>query len=142
MVGLIRARQKSRAIAALASALLFQFLPAPQALADSPMFNFLQHCVGCHQIDGSGLPPEVPNLRKDFGYLIGSPQGRDFMTRVPGVVGAPLPASDVAKLVNWMVNSFYPGVTFEPFTEAEILAGRERPLHDPMKQRLELIAGN
>ena len=138
-MGLVWSQQKVKAIAVMASAALLLSLSGPTVHADSPMFNFLQHCVGCHQADGSGLPPEVPNLRKDFGYLIGSPAGRNFMTRVPGVVGAPLPASDVARLVNWMVSSFYPGVAFEPFTEAEILAGRERPLHDPMKQRVKLI---
>ena len=33
--------------------------------------------------------PDVPSLRDDLSYLIGSPAGRDFMLRVPGVIGAP-----------------------------------------------------
>ena len=62
----------------------------------SPKFFFLQFCVGCHQYDGSGLPPEVPSLRDDLSYLIGSPAGRDFMLRVPGVIGAPGSAEELS----------------------------------------------
>ena len=67
--------------------------------------------MGCHQYDGSGLPPDVPSLRDDLSYLIGSPAGRDFMLRVPGVIGAPGSAEEVADLLNWTVDTFYQGET-------------------------------
>ena len=108
----------------------------------SPHFFFLQFCVGCHQYDGTGMPPDVPSLRDDLSYLIGSTEGRDFMLRVPGVIGAPGSAEQVAELLNWIVESFYQGdLDFTPFTPAEVLSGRERPMHDPIKERLELLAG-
>ena len=119
-------------------------LLSPAALAQtSPKFFFLQFCVGCHQYDGSGLPPEVPSLRDDLSYLVGSPEGRDFMLRVPGVIGAPGDAEQVADLLNWIVETFYRGdLEVAPFTAADVLSGRERPMKDPVKERLELLAGN
>ncbi len=118
-------------------------LLAPAVVGQSsPKFFFLQFCVGCHQYDGTGLPPDVPSLRDDLSYLIGSPEGRDFMLRVPGVIGAPGSAEQVAELLNWIVESFYQGdADFTPFTAAEVLSGRERPMRDPIKERLELLAG-
>ena len=107
----------------------------------SPKFFFLQFCVGCHQYDGSGLPPDVPSLRDDLSYLIGSPAGRDFMLRVPGVIGAPGSAEEVADLLNWIVDTFYQGeADSSPFTAAEVIEGRKRPMKDPIKERLELPA--
>jgi len=100
----------------------------------------MTHCVGCHLPDGTGLPPDVPNLGVGFSYLIDSPEGRDFVTRVPGVTGTPLQADAVAELLNWMVARFYPDATeFEPFTADEIVAGKKRPLHNPMKYRHEMF---
>jgi len=133
-------RFRTNALSLIASAVLLLTAPVTMAQGSSPMFNYLQHCVGCHLPDGSGFPPEVPNLRNDFGYLIDSPEGRDFMSRVPGVVGAPMNAEDTAALLNWMITTFSPaGTEFEPFTSEEILAGRERPLHDPLKYRQQLL---
>ena len=130
-------------LGAVVASAIFALL-APAAVAQmSPKFRFLQFCVGCHQYDGTGLPPDVPSLRDDLSYLIGSPAGRDFMLRVPGVIGAPGSADEVAELLNWIVKSFYQGdANFTPFTAADVLSGRERPMHDPIQERLELLAGN
>ena len=94
-------------ITAAVASLLTMGAPTVEAQT-SPKFFFLQFCVGCHQYDGSGLPPDVPSLRDDLNYLIGSPAGRDFMLRVPGVIGAPGSAEEVADLLNWIVDTFYP----------------------------------
>ena len=127
-------------IASVVAYLLTMGAPTVEAQT-SPKFFFLQFCVGCHQYDGSGLPPDVPSLRDDLSYLIGSPAGRDFMLRVPGVIGAPGSAEEVADLLNWIVSTFYQGETdFEPFTAAEVTEGRERPMKDPIKERVELLA--
>lgn len=103
-------------------------------------FHYLQHCSGCHQLDGSGVPPDVPNLRHDLGLLLKSPEGRDFILRVPGVVGVPITAPEVADLLNWMIRSYYPGMEgFVPFTVDEIESGRARPLYDPLSYREEFF---
>ena len=109
-------------LGAIVASAVFALL-APAAVAQmSPKFRFLQFCVGCHQYDGTGLPPDVPSLRDDLSYMIGSPEGRDFMLRVPGVIGAPGSADEVAELLNWIVKSFYQGnADFTPFTAADVL---------------------
>lgn len=120
-------------------ALVFAAFPA-LAQTSSPGSNYMHHCVGCHLPDGTGLPPDVPNLGVGFSHLIDSPEGRDFITRVPGVIGAPLPPDEIADLLNWMVARFYPaGTQYAPFTAAEILKGKKHPLHDPIKYRTELF---
>jgi cytochrome c peroxidase len=106
----------------------------------APEANYLQHCAGCHHFDGSGLPPEVPNLGSDLGYLLDSAKGRDFMLRVPGVTGVPISAEEVTDLLNWMIVRFYPNRTdFKPFNIEEILFGRANPLYNPLKVRRELF---
>ena len=63
------------------------------------------------------------------------------MLRVPGVIGAPGSAEEVADLLNWIVGTFYQGETdAQPFTAAEVIEGRKRPMKDPIKERLELLA--
>ena len=110
------------------------------AQTDPAAFRYLQHCAGCHLVDGSGVPPEVPNLRSDLGYLLNSPEGRDYMLRVPGVIGVPIPAEEVVDLMNWIITAFYPERTnFEPFTLEEIEAARTRPLFDPLGYRSEMF---
>ncbi len=105
-----------------------------------PVSNYLQHCAGCHLMDGSGLPPEVPSLKDDLSYLVDSPEGRGFMVRVPGVVGVPVSVEEVVELLNWMVAEFYPEVqNFVPFTAEEVKAGRADPLYDPLRVRKELF---
>ena len=63
------------------------------------------------------------------------------MLRVPGVIGAPGSAEEVAELLNWIVEAFYQGdAEHTPFTAEEVLDGRKRPMKDPIKERIELLA--
>ncbi len=126
-------------LAVAATAALSLGATAAKAQA-SPLFNYLQNCAACHQVDGTGLPPEVPNLRSDLGYLLESPEGRDFILRVPGVTGVPITANEVADLLNWIIATFYPDrADFEPFTDEEVSAGRANPLYDPIGYRSKLF---
>lgn len=114
------------------------FLGASPAMAQTGLeqFHFLQHCSSCHLVDGSGVPPEVPNLRLDLAKLLKSAAGRDFILRVPGVTETPLSSEEIANLLNWMIATFYPGVEeFEPFTSDEVEAGKGNPLYDPVTYR-------
>ena len=124
--------------------MLFFLILAPLAgaqQADPPAFAYLLHCSGCHLEDGSGDPPIIPDLRYDLGKLLDSSEGRSYTIRVPGVTDAPIPAEEMAALMNWLVGYLYPERTdFEPFTAEEIVEGRENPLYDPLKFRIELMA--
>lgn len=127
-------------VALLVGATLTAFSSVAVGQQRSPAANYMSHCVGCHLPDGTGLPPDVPNLGVGFSYLIDSPEGRDFITRVPGVTGALLTPAEIADLLNWMVARFYPeGTEFASFSADEIIQGKTKPLHNPMEYRKELF---
>jgi hypothetical protein len=106
---------------------------------DAPSFAYLLHCAGCHLENGAGDPPDIPDLRVEFGQLLDNAKGRDYVVRVPGIADAPIEASEMAAMLNWMTRQFYPTLEFEPFTEDEVLAGRAKPLFDPISLRRRLL---
>jgi hypothetical protein len=121
----------------LASALLL----AAATGAAGPRFDYLLYCGGCHLEDGSGDPPEVPDLRVDLGRFVHVPDGRSYMARVPGSFQAPISDAALAELLNWMVATYTPEVVdFEPFTAEEVAAYRAEPLLDPLEFRERLVA--
>jgi len=108
--------------------------------SNPPAFAYLLHCSGCHIEDGSGDPPEVPDLRTDLDVLLQSSKGRDYMLQVPGITDSPLSAQEMADLMNWMIEFLYPDLNdFEPFTANEVIAGRENRLSNPLSYRSELL---
>ena len=103
-----------------------------------PAFSYLLHCSGCHIEDGSGDPPEVPDLRQNLDKLLTSDEGRGYMLRVPGVTDSPITMQEMADLMNWMISKFYPELEeFEPYSAAEVQAGRDNRLANPVKFRKE-----
>ena len=96
-----------------------------------PVVNYQLHCMGCHLADGSGQPGRVPSIRRSLVLLSASPQGRDFVVRVPGVAQSPLSNEDTAALLNWMVRTLSdlkvpPG--FQDYSASEVQSLRNRPL--------------
>ncbi len=68
--------------------LLLALVATPLATAhadDRVRANYLLACRGCHLVDGSGVPPEVPSLRNTLGQFLSSKEGRGYLVRVPGV---------------------------------------------------------
>ncbi len=107
----------------------------------SPRSNYLLHCGGCHLENGGGTPPEVPDLRVDLDWIASSPEGRSYLTRVPGASQVPLSDEKLAEVLNWIFETYYPGRDdIRPFTGAEIARTRPQPLWDPIGARRELTA--
>jgi hypothetical protein len=106
-----------------------------------PGSDFLLHCGGCHRPDATGLPPEVPTLVGPLGTIVASPEGRDYLARVPGASQAPLSDEDLAAVLNWVLITFN-GETmpasFEPLQGEEVGRSRARVLADPLKLRRQL----
>ena len=114
-------------------------LLAPLAGA-SPRIDYLLYCGGCHLENGSGDPPEVPDLRADVDRIVNSPGGRAFMAQVPGSSQAPFTDDKLAGVLNYIVTEFNPELeTFEPFTADEIAGYRGKVLLDPTKRREEIL---
>ena len=103
--------------------------------------NYLLHCGGCHRVDGTGLPPEVPTLVGTIGPLAGSPKGRDYLARVPGAAQAPITDAELAAVLNWVLTAFNAEtlpVDFKPLDLAEIRRSRPQALADPTRLRNEI----
>ena len=113
---------------------------AEQELSNPPAFSYLLHCSGCHIEDGSGDPPEVPDLRKSLDKLLQSATGRGYMLRVPGVTDTPITPQEMADLMNWLITEFYPELEDFPLISAEeVTRGRATRLANPLVVRQTLL---
>ncbi|MEM1436059.1 MAG: hypothetical protein AAGG11_18535 [Pseudomonadota bacterium] len=101
--------------------------------------DYLLYCGGCHLEDGTGDPPEVPNLRIDVDRFAASDAGRAYLTQVPGAAQVPISDARLAAVLNWMLANYYPERTFASFNAAEVATHRGQRLMDPLKKRQELL---
>jgi hypothetical protein len=96
-----------------------------------PLVNYQLRCMGCHLADGSGQPGRVPSIRRSLVLFSATPEGRDYVIRVPGVAQSPLSNEDTAALLNWMARNLSdlpPAPGFTDYSDAEIQRLRDRPL--------------
>jgi len=117
-------------------------MPVPD-LHRAPEINYMLHCQGCHRPDGSGVPGAVPDLRGEVARFLATPDGREFLIRVPGVANAPLSDRELAELVGWVVRRFDPEhvpADFAPYGEAEVAALRARKLSKVTEARAAIVA--
>jgi hypothetical protein len=101
------------------------------ASAYQPLVNYQLRCMGCHLADGSGQPGRVPSIRRSLVLFSASPEGRNYVIRVPGVAQSPLSDEDTAALLNWMARNLSDvkvPPSFVDYSEAEIRSLRDRPL--------------
>ena len=99
------------------------------------------HCGGCHLPDGSGNPPEVPDLRNELGKIVMLPGGRDYVVRVPGASQAPVSDQQLANIVNWILENYNAETlpaNFKPLTAEEVGRSRKNVLSDPLRHRNDL----
>lgn len=115
--------------------------PAPNG--QTPHMNYLHYCAGCHLDDGSGKPSHgIPNMRGVLGQFLRVDGGREFIIKVPGVSHTPLADSDVAALMNWLLDgiaqpSTPPGTP--PYTAAEVTRLRSERMVDIPGTRKEIV---
>jgi hypothetical protein len=115
----------------LAAAVALSWTAASRAWSYQPAVNYQLHCMGCHLADGSGEARRVPSIRRSLVLFSESPEGRNYVVRVPGVAQSPLSDADTAALLNWMARNLGdaglpPG--FADYSAAEIHGLRNRPL--------------
>jgi mono/diheme cytochrome c family protein len=122
----------------LAAGLLLAIAVSTRA---DPRGDYLLHCAGCHLADGRGNPPSVPPLAGSLGRIVSSPEGRDYLARVPGAAQAPISDEALAAVLNWVLLEFN-GATlprdFKPLRASEVTRSRSRVLADPLKLHREL----
>lgn len=119
-------------------------LLASAALAgERQRINYLLHCSGCHQADGSGSPASgIPDMRGSIGYFLRLPEGRAFLVQVPGTSQSSLSDGDTAELLNWMVRAMAEKevpADFSPYTRDEVSRLRGQPPDDVPAVRTSVV---
>ena len=106
--------------------------------------NWILKCQGCHRADASGTPQTTPAMAGIIGTFLKTPEGRDYLARVPGVASAALPDAELAELLNWTLMRFDPAHVpkdFKPYTPNEVGQLRSRPLRTEAAQtRARILA--
>lgn len=117
------------------------FVVSANVAAQSPEYNYLLHCGGCHIEDGSGMPPHVPDLRVDMPFFASFTEGRAYIARVPGVVQSPMTDEQLTQVLNMILDRFTPaGSNLQPYTAEEVRLYQQEVLLDPQKLRDQLTA--
>ena len=105
--------------------------------------QYILHCAGCHQSDGHGATHSgIPDMRGQLGHFVKVPEGRAFLVKVPGSSNSALSNTELARLLNWMLQSFAPAnlpADFVPYTESEVTALRNAPLDDVAAARATVV---
>lgn len=124
-------------------ALTLMFGTLGASASETPHFNYLLHCAGCHQVDGSGLSDgSVPTFKGSLGHFVRSAKGRAFLVQVPGSAQSPLSDQELADVLNWLLIDLYAAELpekFERYTAAEVHKLRDRPIDDAQLQRERIV---
>jgi len=128
--------------AAAFGAAVLSWTAANAAWSYQPAVNFQLNCMGCHLADGSGEAGRVPSLRRSLVLFSATPEGRQYVIRVPGVAQSPLSDADTAALLNWMARNLSdvalpPG--FADYSETEVRRMRSHPLAQVRVMRARLL---
>jgi hypothetical protein len=121
-----------------------QTSPAGVQNAQRAWQNWTLNCQGCHRPDGTGSAGTTPSVAGSVAKFLSVAQGREYLTRVPGVATSALSDQALSEVLNWMLWRFDRDdmpTDFVPFTAAEVGGLRKRPLRlEASQMRSELLA--
>ncbi len=108
--------------------------------------QFVLRCGGCHGTLGISPPKSVPSLRGVAGWFLCTPEGREYVIRLPNVARAQFDDATLAQVMNFV--TFDLGEQSAPkgalrFTTTEVAAIRARPLNAiPLNEfRQKVVSG-
>ena len=112
-----------------------------------PQSDYVEHCSGCHGMQGDSAPAEIPVLRDRIGYFMCTQEGREYLIRLPNVAYSAIADNqELADMMNFVVfglgGASAPKGT-KPFTAAEIAKLRTRALatESLIDARAEIVKG-
>jgi hypothetical protein len=111
------------------------------ALHASPAQDYMLYCMGCHGAQAQGVPGKIPPLAGSVSLFMRTPEGRDYVLRVPGAANSALPDAQLTAVLNWLAESYgAPGAPRPvPFTVDEVTRVRRTPLADVQAKRREVV---
>jgi len=98
----------------------------------TPQSDYVEHCSGCHGMQGDSAPADIPVLRDRIGYFMCTREGREYLIRLPNVAYSSIADNQqLAEMMNFVVfglgGASAPKGT-KPFTAAEVAKLRMRAL--------------
>jgi hypothetical protein len=109
----------------------------------SPQQDYVLYCMGCHGAQAEGVPGKVPPLAHALGRFMRSPDGRNYVLRVPGAANSVLSDAQLTAVLNWLAQTFdgeelsKNGASL--FTTAEVTSARRSPLSAVLATRREVV---
>lgn len=98
----------------------------------TPQSDYVEHCSGCHGMQGNSAPADIPVLRDRVGYFMCTPEGRDYLIRLPNVAySAIADDQELADMMNFVVFGLggqSAPAKAKPFTAQEVARLRGRAL--------------
>lgn len=139
-------QKRSGAAALIAAGLVGAMAPA-LALAQpmtSGQSDYVEHCGGCHGIQGVSAPAKVPQLRGRAGYYLCTPEAREYMARLPNVAHSATSDEQLADILNFVafdLGQSGKAVVADRYTAAEVGRLRRSPLSggDLVAMRARLV---
>ena len=114
----------------------------PGSAAAHPAQDYMLYCMGCHGPDARGVPGKVPALAGSLSRFMRTPEGRDYVLRVPGAANSALADGQLAAVLNWLAarDAAAGEARVPPFTEAEVALVRRLPLANVLATRHEVVS--
>jgi len=112
------------------------------AHAASPAQDYVLNCMGCHGTEAQGIPGKVPPLANALSRFMRTPEGRNYVLRVPGAANSALSDDQLAAVLNWLAvayESSAPAIQPAPFTGSEVAAVRHQPLLSVLATRSAVV---
>src|SRR3954463_1915565 len=117
-------------------------LAMSMANAANPAQDYALNCMGCHGTEAQGIPGKVPPLANALSRFMRSPEGRNYVLRVPGAANSALSNEQLAAVLNWLAVTYDSSVSATrpaPFTSTEVAAVRHQPLLSVLATRSAVV---
>lgn len=116
-------------------------------LLTTPQSDYVEHCSGCHGMQGNSAPAPIPVLRDRVGYFMCTREGREYLIRLPNVAYSAIDDNqELADMMNFVVFGLGGASaprTAKPFTAAEVARLRRDALatQSLIVARMKIVAG-
>jgi hypothetical protein len=111
-----------------------------------PQSDYVEHCSGCHGMQGNSAPAEIPVLRDRVGYFMCTKEGRDYLIRLPNVaysaIGDNQELADMMNFVVFGLGGASAPKGARPFTSGEVarLRGNALATQSLIAVRAQIVA--
>jgi mono/diheme cytochrome c family protein len=111
------------------------------AVPASPAQDYTLYCMGCHGAQAQGVPGKIPPLAGSVSLFMRTPEGRDYVLRVPGAANSALTDAQLTAVLNWLAETYGATAVLQPapFTVDEVTRVRRTPLADVQARRREVV---